>query len=36
VNDQQVGVGDGIAISDETRIAITAIQAAEIILVDAA
>jgi redox-sensitive bicupin YhaK (pirin superfamily) len=36
VNDQQVGEGDGVAIADETRIAITAIQTAEIILVDAA
>jgi redox-sensitive bicupin YhaK (pirin superfamily) len=36
VNDQQVGEGDGIAIADETRIAITAIQTAEFILVDAA
>ena len=36
VNNQHVGERDGIAIMCETRIAITALEAAEIILVDAA
>lgn len=36
VNDQQVGERDGIAIAGERRIAITAIEPAEIILVDTA
>jgi len=36
VNDQHVGERDGIAISGETGIAITAIETAEIVLVDAA
>ena len=36
VNDQQVGERDGIAIADEAGIVITAIEPAEIILVDTA
>jgi hypothetical protein len=36
VNDKQVGERDGIAISGEPGIAITAIEPAEIILVDTA
>jgi redox-sensitive bicupin YhaK (pirin superfamily) len=36
VNDQHVGERDGIAITGESEIAITALEAAEIILVDAA
>ena len=36
VNDQQVGERDGIAIAGEPGIAITAIEPAEIILVDTA
>jgi hypothetical protein len=36
VNDQHVGAGDGIAITGESRIEITAFDAAEIILVDVA
>jgi Quercetinase C-terminal cupin domain len=36
VNDQPVGERDGIAITGEPEIAITAIETAEIILVDAA
>jgi len=36
VNDQQVGERDGIAIAGERGIAITAIEPAEIILVDTA
>src|SRR6266404_5940127 len=36
VNDQQVGERDGIAIAGEPAIAITAIEPAEIILVDTA
>jgi hypothetical protein len=36
VNDQQVGERDGTAIADEAGIVITAIEPAEIILVDTA
>jgi Quercetinase C-terminal cupin domain len=36
VNDQHVGERDGIAIADEPGFAITAIEPAEIILVDTA
>jgi hypothetical protein len=36
VNDKHVGERDGIAITGESAIAITAIETAEIILVDAA
>jgi hypothetical protein len=36
VNNQHVGERDGIAIMCETRVVITALETAEIILVDAA